>query len=572
MSDSTSQQAIPSLESILCTEELQHRPWRSHDYARETRALTKLAHALAESPQTILQTLAETILDTTRADSAGLALLRKEDEGKTFYWPAVAGAWKMYIGRITPRDFSPSGDVLDRNIPLLFKHLQLRYTHFAAIKEAPAEALFVPFFINGKAVGTVWAVIHNEERKFDAEDERLLVSLGRVASLAYQTLMSIQELKFQMAERERADTELQKLNNELEVRVQIRTKELEESNREIKKLRDHLHKENIALREELDKSSIFEEIVGNSSGLKEVLSRVTQVAPTDSTVLITGETGTGKELIARAIHKRSKRSGNEFLAVNCSAIPSSLIASELFGHEKGAFTGAVQRKLGRFELADGGTIFLDEISELPIETQVALLRFLQEREFERVGGQEPIKVDVRVVAATNCDLEKLIAVGTFRSDLFYRLNVFPIKIPPLRERQEDIPMLAEYFIARHARNLGKRFRRLDKKTLNAIRSYRWPGNVRELQNVIERSAIVCNTENFLLDERWVGQQSALLPPGSDVFTKELVGFERRMIETALEQTKGRVSGPKGAALKLGIPASTLDSKIRSLGINKHRFK
>lgn len=303
---------IPTLESILCTEELHHRPWRTPDYARETRALMKLANALAESPQTILQTLAETILDTTRAGSAGIALLRKEDAGKTFHWAAVAGAWKTYVGRLIPQDFSPSGDVLERNAPLMFRHFELRYTDYTQVKPAPAESLFVPFFINGKAVGTVWAVIHSEERKFDAEDERLLVSLGKVASLAYQSLMSIEQLKFQVTEREKAERKLQELNNELEARVQIRTKELEASNREILKLRDHLHKENIALREEIKKASIFEEIVGSSSGLQEVLSRVAQVAPTDSTVLITGETGTGKELIARAIHKSHAVTTNHF--------------------------------------------------------------------------------------------------------------------------------------------------------------------------------------------------------------------------------------------------------------------
>lgn len=258
--------------------------------------------------------------------------------------------------------------------------------------------------------------------------------------------------------------------------------------------------------------------------------------------------------------------------MNCAAIPPSLIASELFGHEKGAFTGATQRKHGRFELADGGTIFLDEISELPIETQVVLLRVLQEREFERVGGLQSIAVDVRVVASTNRDLSELISEGTFRSDLFYRLNVFPIEIPPLRERQEDIAMLAKYFIERHARNLGKRFRHVDKKTLDVIRSYDWPGNVRELQNVIERSVIVCNTENFLIDERWFAQESVMPATTSELLSKQMIEYERKMIEAALVQTKGRVSGRKGAAAKLGIPASTLDSKIKSLAINKYRFK
>ena len=328
----------------------------------------------------------------------------------------------------------------------------------------------------------------------------------------------------------------------------------------------------IALREEIDKTSMFEEIVGSSAGLHEVLSRVNRVAPTDSTVLITGETGTGKELIARAIHKRSQRVSRAFISVNCAAIPQSLIASELFGHEKGAFTGAVQRRPGRFELAEGGTIFLDEIGELPMETQIALLRVLQEREFERVGGTQSIRTDVRVVAATNGDLQASIESGTFRSDLFYRFNVLPIEIPPLRERKEDILMLVKYFIDRHASNMGKKIRNIDKKTLALLQSYTWPGNIRELQNVIERSVITCETENFVVDERWVSRESVTQAPTARKLPKHMTDYEKGMIETALDETKGRVAGPKGAAARLGIPTSTLESKIRSLKINKYRFK
>src|SRR6266404_3204946 len=263
--------------------------------------------------------------------------------------------------------------------------------------------------------------------------------------------------------------------------------------------------ENIALREEIAKTSMFEDIVGTSPALQAVLTDVAKVAPTDSTVLITGETGTGKELIARAIHKRSKRSNRAFVSVNCAAIPQSLIASELFGHEKGAFTGALHRRLGRFELAEGGTIFLDEIGDLPAETQIALLRVLHEHEFERIGGNRSIRTDVRVIAATNRELEAAIAAGMFRSDLFYRLNVFPIEMPSLRDRREDIPLLVEYFIDRYARKAGKKIRRINKKTLELLQSYPWPGNIRELQNVIERSIIVCETENFSVDESWLSR-------------------------------------------------------------------
>ena len=339
-----------------------------------------------------------------------------------------------------------------------------------------------------------------------------------------------------------------------------------------KRAEEEIRKENIALREEIVKASMFEEIVGSSATLRKVLSEVGKVAPTDSTVLLTGETGTGKELVARAIHKRSQRSSRAFVSVNCAAIPQSLIGSELFGHEKGAFTGALQRRLGRFELAEGGTIFLDEIGELPSETQNALLRVLQEREFERVGGTQTIRADVRVIAATNRDLKAAIAAGTFRSDLFYRLAVFPIEIPRLRERREDIPMLVEYFIDRYAKQLGKKIRGVNKKTLELLQSYPWPGNIRELQNVIERSVIVCETENFSVDESWLTRESVSAQPATQTLFKIPVAQEKEMIEAALAETGGRVAGPSGAAAKLGIPPSTLDSKIKSLKINKYRFK
>jgi PAS domain S-box-containing protein len=360
----------------------------------------------------------------------------------------------------------------------------------------------------------------------------------------------------------------------IDVSEQVKARmEVEKTFAEIKIFKDQLAKENIALREEIDKTSMFEEIVGNSSALKAVLSRVSKVAPTDSTVLITGETGTGKELVARAIHKRSHRSLRAFVSVNCSAIPRDLIASELFGHEKGAFTGATHQRLGRFELAGGGTIFLDEVGELPGETQIALLRVLQEHEFERVGGNKSIKTDVRVIAATNRDLQAIIAGGTFRRDLYYRLNVFPIEMPSLRERREDIPVLVGYFIDRYARKAGKSIRRMNAKSLELLQSYAWPGNIRELQNVIERSVIVCDTETFSIDDSWLSRQplSSKTKSGTEL-TRKLASQEKEMIEAALRESGGRVSGPSGAAANLGIPGSTLDSKIRSLKIDKNRFK
>jgi transcriptional regulator with PAS, ATPase and Fis domain len=341
---------------------------------------------------------------------------------------------------------------------------------------------------------------------------------------------------------------------------------------EIRALRDQLYKENLALREEIDVTRMFEEIVGSSPALQAVLSRVAKVAPADSTVLITGETGTGKELIARAIHKRSQRSSHAFVSVNCAAIPRDLIASELFGHEKGAFTGAMQRRLGRFESAEGGTIFLDEVGELPAEMQIALLRVLQEREFQRLGGNESFKTNVRVVAATNRDLQAAIAEGRFRQDLFYRLNVFPIQVPSLRERKEDIPLLVQYFVDRYASKAGKSITGINKKSMELLQSYAWPGNIRELQNVMERSVIISDSENLSLDESWLAQPTAVADSAAQPLSERLAAQEKEIIEAALAESKGRVSGPLGAAAKLGIPQSTLDSKIRALKINKQRFR
>jgi len=335
---------------------------------------------------------------------------------------------------------------------------------------------------------------------------------------------------------------------------------------------DRTKNENIALREDVDHSSMFEEIVGSSPSLRKVLKAVDKVAATDSTVLILGETGTGKELIARAIHKRSKRSTRAFIRVNCAAIPQALIASELFGHEKGAFTGAVERRVGRFETADGGTLFLDEIGDLPPETQIALLRVLQEREFERVGSVNPIPVDVRVLAATNKDLGAAVADGTFRQDLFYRLNVFPVCIPPLRERTEDIPLLVEYLIERYARKAGKKITNVDRSTLELFEDYDWPGNIRELQNVIERAVILCETATLSVDETWFRRDSK--SGGDQVLplTTALTENERDIIEKALAESAGQVGGATGAAARLSIPRQTLDSKIKMLGINKFRYK
>jgi PAS domain S-box-containing protein len=348
--------------------------------------------------------------------------------------------------------------------------------------------------------------------------------------------------------------------------------ELQRAFEEIKALKDHLYKENLALKDQVDRAWISDEIVGDSPALRRMLDRAAKVAPTDSTVLILGETGTGKELVARAIHKGSQRANRPFVSVNCAALPQSLIASELFGHEKGAFTGAVQRRQGRFEAAEGGTIFLDEVGELPPETQIALLRVIQEREFDRVGGTQAIPANVRVIAATNRNLQCAIAAGTFRADLFYRLNVFPIDAPPLKERAEDIPLLVHHFANRYANKLGKRLVGVERKTLDLLTSYSWPGNIRELQNVIERSVILCESQVLSVDERWFAQQLMDNEPVSKSLPDQLVQHEKHLIEAELTRSRGQVAGQQGAAAKLGVPVSTLESRIKTLKIDKSRFK
>jgi PAS domain S-box-containing protein len=339
-----------------------------------------------------------------------------------------------------------------------------------------------------------------------------------------------------------------------------------------KRAEETLQRENAALREELNQASMFEEIVGSSEPLRKVLSQVSKVALSESTVLILGQTGTGKELIARAIHKRSRRAARAFIGVNCGAIPTSLVASELFGHEKGAFTGATQRRLGRFEAANGGTIFLDEVGDLPADIQIALLRVLQEREIERVGSERPIPVDVRVLAATHRNLDKLVSEGKFREDLLYRLNVVPITMPSLRERSADIPILVEYFIARYGKRMGKKFQTIEKKTLRILQDYDWPGNVRELQNVIERAVTLSDSDTFAVDEAWLKREPAEVPHSNAALNGALQTREKEVIEAALAASHGRISGPAGAASKLGVPDSTLEAKIKRLGIDKYRFK
>jgi transcriptional regulator with GAF, ATPase, and Fis domain len=454
---------------------------------KENRALVALSSALADSPRNILQTLAETILGVTQADSSGLSLLTTDDGGKRFYWPAIAGIWKPHTDGGTPRNFGPSGDVLDRNCTLLFRHFERRYSYLQAVMPAAEECLLVPFYVEGKAVGTIWAIMHDKRRGFDAEDERLLESLGKYASSAYQTVMSIDRLKAQIAAREKAEATVRELANGLETQVRIRTEELEQRNKQLAEARARLHEEKLYLEEEIKQEHNFEELVGNSPPLLQLLEKVALIAPSDSSVLISGETGTGKELIARAIHAHSSRKSRLLVRVNCGSIPAGLVESELFGHVKGAFTGATANRTGRFELADGGTLFLEEVGELPPDTQVKLLRVLQEQEFEPVGGSRTIKVDVRIIAATNRNLEEAVRSGLFRSDLYYWLNVLPLYVPPLRERQSDIPQLVTYCLSRVSRKTAPKALGVSEATMQLLVNYSWPGNIRELQNVIERA-------------------------------------------------------------------------------------
>ena len=339
------------------------------------------------------------------------------------------------------------------------------------------------------------------------------------------------------------------------------------ANEEVRKLRDQLEHENIALREQLCRVQKFDEIVGDSPPIRRMLDAVEQVAATDATVLITGETGTGKELIARAIHRLSPRAHGPLVKFNCAAIPDTLLASELFGHERGAFTGAVARRKGRFEQANGGTLFLDEIGELPPEMQVMLLRVLQEREFERLGGGETVRVDVRIVAATNRDLAEDVRAGRFRSDLYYRLNVFPIHLPPLRERAEDIPLLTSHFTAKHCERFGRAISRINRRAMNLLATYHWPGNVRELENVIERAVILSRNGTLRIEKDVLPSAAA-----TGNVNERLQTQEREAIEAALRASRGRVSGPTGAATALGLAPSTLEFRIKRLGIDKFRFR
>ena len=729
--------AVP-LESIVCTQELRNRPSRLPEYEKENLALAALASALANSPNTILQTLADRVFEVVHADSAGLSLLTKDEE--RFYWAAVAGAWQPHIGDDAPRNFGPCGDVLNHNSPMLFAHWERRYPYLSWTMPLADEGLVVPFYVNGKAVGTIWAVIHENRRQFDAEDLRLLESLSRFASAAYQAVQSIDSLKLEIAAREKAEAAVRELANGLETQVRVRTQELEYNTerlqllldvtnqlvshlelrdllravsrqvrrvmhcdfasvslpdaekkqlrhyaldfpdskgmlqeeiafpvegspsgmafrtmkpvaiqtpcvgfdapivqiatneglkslcflpltsrnravgtlnlgrlrddafgeddisfltqvanqislavenalayREIRELKDQLSNEKLYLEDEIRSELNFSQIVGSSPSLRRVLKAVETVAPTDSTVLIFGETGTGKELIARAIHDLSGRRSKTFVKLNCAAIPTGLLESELFGHEKGAFTGAIAQRIGRFEVANGGTIFLDEIGEIPLELQTKLLRVLQEKEFERLGSSRTLRTDARLIAATNRDLEAMVNQQKFRSDLFFRLNVFPVHVPPLRERQGDIPLLVRHFAQQFATRMNKVVDTIPSATLDALCRYPWPGNVRELQNVIERAVIISTGSALDVDvtdlkfpKTGSGSHKpvSLKSQNNNALHGVLEETERRHILDALNQSNWVVAGPNGAATLLGMKRSTLQKRMRKLAISR----
>jgi len=373
--------------------------------------------------------------------------------------------------------------------------------------------------------------------------------------------------------RVRTHLNLRSLQHHLEQRVTERTAELQQALAQVEQLKAQLQAENTYLREEIHLDHNFDDIISRGNTLKSVLMQVEQVAPTDASVLILGESGTGKELLARSVHSRSRRSTRPLVKVNCASLPSNLIESELFGHEKGAFTGALAKKIGRFELADNGTIFLDEIGELPLDLQAKLLRVLQEGEFERLGNPQTIKVDIRVIAATNRDLEQAIKAGTFREDLYYRLNVFPITSPPLRHRKEDISVLVMHFLKKFSSKMGKNLEKVSQEAMNALETYKWPGNVRELENTIERAVILAQEESLTLHDlpelRAISSRNPrnLASTTVDVF-QSMEDVERAHMYTVLQKTKWVVEGPHGAASILELNPSTLRSRMQKLGIKK----
>jgi formate hydrogenlyase transcriptional activator len=423
-----------------------------------------------------------------------------------------------------PLEGSAGGEVFATRKPLLVDAANVNRFQSPIARLAEAEGLkcvcVLPLFASTRELGTL-AVGALAENAFQQEDIGLLAQVANQIAIAVENALAY---------------------------------------REIAELKNKLAEEKLYLEEEIRTEHNFEEVIGESAALKRALSQVETVSPTDSTVLVLGETGTGKEMIARAIHDLSRRRDGTFVKINCAAIPTGLLESELFGHEKGAFTGAITQKIGRFELAHRGTLFLDEVGDIPLELQPKLLRVLQEKEFERLGGTRTIWVDVRLVAATNRNLGQMVGEGLFRRDLYYRLNVFPILIPPLRERSEDVPLLVRYFVQKYARRMDRHIETISAEEMDALTHYHWPGNVRELENLIERAVILSPGPELRVPI------ADLKPPSETPSNLSLQAAEREHIIRVLGETKGVVGGPRGAAARLGLKRTTLQSKMRKLGI------
>ena len=536
-------------ESAISTLEFSRRSTRSPDHASENRALVALVEAMTTaSPDRILQTLVETARELCHAHSAGLSLL--DEDRKHFHWPAIAGQWAPHLGGGTPRDFGPCGTVLDCGVALLFSHPERDFPYLASVTPCIDEGLLIPFDVNGETVGTIWIVAHDQSRRFDAEDLRVLTNLAKFAAAAYALVKANQELRDAASALTNANILKEKLNEE---KLHLQDELLAESASNDKRAR-----ELDLLRASVARQAAARHFIAGSASMQEVLELAACVAPLDTTVLVYGESGTGKEFIVRLIHDQSPRAGGPFVSINCAALTETLLESELFGHVRGAFTGAVRDKAGLFEVAGDGTLFLDEIGEVAPTVQAKLLRALQEREIRRVGAERTVKVNARVVAATNRDLKAAVAAGTFREDLYFRLGAFVITMPPLRERREDIPALAHDFVRRSAAHVKRDVKTVSAGAMTALMNYHWPGNVRELEHAIERAVIVARGTS-------VGARE--LPP--EVFEKlahsdtadslDLQALERAMIARALERIRGN---RRQAADALKISTVTLWRKMK----------
>jgi transcriptional regulator with GAF, ATPase, and Fis domain len=624
------------LDTIIITQELDRRPARQPDFEALNTALLTLAQTLTNSPAKILQQLVETALKLCRAQSAGLSLLEEENGQRIFRWHGVAGEYAPHIWGTTPRAFSPCGTVLDTDRVQLMSHLDRHFTYFAQVEPRIAEALLVPFHVDGKAVGTVWVISHDDQvRQFDAEDDRVLTTLSEFAAAAWQVVSEAFALKsvfatirephlvldgnllvqaasqsfYQTFELTPNGTEgrfLHQLGNgewnipELRAllnnifrgesaagRLEV-TKDFGSPGRRVlsldaRALRNEespISRVLLAIEDITDRTRTEEECVrveslerkidqpaqeldgfiGTSASLKGVMKHVEVVAPTDATVMILGETGTGKELVARSLHRLSRRGNRPFISLNCAAIPDGLLESELFGYERGAFTGALAQKIGRFEMANRGTLFLDEVGDIPLDLQPKLLRALQEKSFERLGGTQTIPIDVRLIAATNRNLTQMMRDKLFRPDLYYRLMVFPIVTSPLRDHAEDIPALVRHFTAKYAAKMDRHIEKIPSETMEALVSWSWPGNVRELENFIERSVILSSGP-------------ILRAPVAEfqAYSKEVVGHdtadepERAGILRVYREAGGVISV---TASRLGIPRTTLHARMKSLRISR----